>query len=84
MNLIAIITARGGSKRIPQKNIKSFLGQPIIKYSIDAALSSGLFDEVMVSTDDLTIAGSPKITVPLFRLFDRLNTSDDIPLHQMF
>lgn len=54
---IAIITARGGSKRIPRKNIKSFLGHPIIKYSIDAAIQSKCFDEVMVSTDDREIAG---------------------------
>jgi len=53
---VAIITARGGSKRIPRKNIKPFLGQPIIKYSIEAALSSGCFDEVIVSTDDKEIA----------------------------
>lgn len=53
---VAIIIARGGSKRIPRKNIKSFLGQPIIKYSIAAAFSSGYFDEVMVSTDDQEIA----------------------------
>lgn len=53
---IAIITARGGSKRIPRKNIKEFCGQPIIKYSIDAALNAGCFDEVMVSTDDMEIA----------------------------
>lgn len=53
---VAIITARGGSKRIPLKNIKNFLGRPIIKYSIDAALQSGCFDEVMVSTDDRRIA----------------------------
>lgn len=53
---VAIITARGGSKRIPRKNIKLFSGQPIINYSIKAALDSGLFDEVMVSTDDLEIA----------------------------
>ena len=55
-NKIAIITARGGSKRIPRKNIKSFLGKPIISYSIEAAISSNLFDEVMVSTDDDEIA----------------------------
>lgn len=55
-NSIAIITARGGSKRIPRKNIKSFLGQPIISYSINAALESNCFDEVMVSTDDAEIA----------------------------
>jgi len=49
---IAIIPARGGSKRIPRKNIKHFLGKPIIAYSIKAALDSGLYDTVMVSTDD--------------------------------
>lgn len=53
---IAIITARGGSKRIPKKNIKSFCGKPIIAYSIEAALKSELFDEVMVSTDSDEIA----------------------------
>jgi len=53
---IAIITARGGSKRIPKKNIKFFLGKPIIAYSIETAINSGLFDEVMVSTDDSEIA----------------------------
>ena len=53
---VAIITARGGSKRIPHKNIKEFCGQPIICYSIQAALESGAFDEVMVSTDDEEIA----------------------------
>lgn len=56
MGTIGIITARGGSKRIPRKNIRLFLGQPIIKYAIDAALASGLFEEVMVSTDDPEIA----------------------------
>ena len=52
MPRLAIIPARGGSKRIPRKNIKNFHGKPIIAYSIEAALKSGLFDEVMVSTDD--------------------------------
>lgn len=56
MKTVAIITARGGSKRIPRKNIKEFLGRPIIEYSIKAALDSGVFDEVMVSTDDEEIA----------------------------
>lgn len=55
-NNLCIIPARGGSKRIPRKNIKDFLGKPIIAYSIEAALSSGLFSEVMVSTDDKEIA----------------------------
>ena len=54
--IIAIITARGGSKRIPRKNIKEFCGKPIIEYSIEAALKSNIFDEVMVSTDDSEIA----------------------------
>jgi len=57
---LAIITARGGSKRIPHKNIKLFLGQPIIKYSIDTTLKSKCFDEIMVSTDDKKIAGISK------------------------
>lgn len=56
MKRIAIIPARGGSKRIPRKNIRDFLGKPIIAYSIEAALASGLFEEVMVSTDDKEIA----------------------------
>lgn len=56
MSSIAIITARGGSKRIPKKNIRDFCGKPIIAYSIEAALSSGIFDEVMVSTDSEEIA----------------------------
>lgn len=54
--IIAIITARGGSKRIPRKNIKEFCGKPIIEYPIEAALNSNIFDEVMVSTDDSEIA----------------------------
>jgi len=53
---ICIIPARGGSKRIPRKNIKPFLGIPIIGYSIKAALASNLFDKVMVTTDDDEIA----------------------------
>src|SRR5680860_1474286 len=56
MRNLAIIPARGGSKRIPRKNIKDFLGKPIIAYSIEAALKSGIFDEVMVSTDSQEIA----------------------------
>jgi len=51
-NALAVVTARGGSKRIPRKNIRPFLGRPILAYSIEAALTSGLFDEVMVSSDD--------------------------------
>lgn len=56
MSGIAIITARGGSKRIPKKNIRPFAGKPIVAWSIEAALLSGVFDEVMVSTDSEEIA----------------------------
>ena len=70
MASIAIITARGGSKRIPKKNIKEFCGKPIIAYSIEAALNSGAFDEVMVSTDSeeiATIAREYGAVVPFLR-----------------
>lgn len=56
MSNLAIIPARGGSKRIPRKNIREFLGKPIIAYSIKAAQDSGLFEEIMVSTEDPEIA----------------------------
>lgn len=68
--VIAIIPARGGSKRIPRKNIRDFLGKPMIAYSIEAAINSGLFDEVMVSTDDEEIAKialTYGASVPFFR-----------------
>ncbi len=67
---VAIITARGGSKRIPRKNVKEFLGKPILLYSIEAALKSGMFDEVMVSTEDAEIAQLAEkagAKVPFFR-----------------
>lgn len=69
-NNICIIPARGGSKRIPRKNIKLFLGKPIIAYSIEAAIKSEIFDEIMVSTDDIEIASIAKeygAKVPFFR-----------------
>lgn len=53
---IAIIPARGGSKRIPRKNVRPFAGKPLIAYSIEAARNSGLFDHIIVSTDDEEIA----------------------------
>ncbi|MCX7863275.1 MAG: pseudaminic acid cytidylyltransferase [Bacteroidales bacterium] len=67
---LAIIPARAGSKRIPHKNIKDFLGKPIIAYSIEAAIQSNLFDEIMVSTDDeitASIAQQYGARVPFFR-----------------
>ncbi|HRS18751.1 MAG TPA: pseudaminic acid cytidylyltransferase [Bacteroidales bacterium] len=76
MNCIAIIPARGGSKRIPRKNIKPFHGKPIIAYSIEAALQSGLFTEVMVSTDDEEIAEIAKsygAKVPFYRSAETAN-----------
>lgn len=76
MSAIAIITARGGSKRIPGKNIKEFCGKPIIAYSIEAAIKSGCFDEIMVSTDSEDIkkvAISYGATVPFMRSTDTAN-----------
>ncbi|MBO4912653.1 MAG: pseudaminic acid cytidylyltransferase [Butyrivibrio sp.] len=70
MSSVAIITARGGSKRIPGKNIKNFCGKPIIAYSISAAIESGAFDVVMVSTDDEKIAEIAReagAEIPFFR-----------------
>ena len=77
MKSIAIITARGGSKRILKKNIKEFCGKPIIAYSIEAALKSKLFDVVMVSTDSEEIAAVARhygAEVPFMR---SVKTSDD-------
>lgn len=74
---VAVIPARGGSKRIPQKNIKAFHGKPMIAYSIEAALASGCFDKVIVSTDDEEIATIAELygaEVPFLR---PANISDD-------
>ena len=76
MSRIAIIPARGGSKRIPRKNIKEFCGKPILAYSIEAALNSNLFDEVMVSTDNNEIAEIAKqygASVPFLRSAETAN-----------
>ena len=73
MTKLAIIPARGGSKRIPRKNIRDFAGKPIIAYSIEIAFASGIFDEVMVSTDDTEIAEIAVrygAKVPFFRSAD--------------
>src|SRR3990172_8756110 len=70
MSNLCIIPAGGGSKRIPRKNIKDFLGKPIIAYSIQVALECGLFDEVMISTDDNEITQIAKqygASVPFIR-----------------
>lgn len=83
MNALAIILARGGSKRIPRKNIRPFHGRPIISYPIAAALESGCFSEVMVSTDDAEIAGIARecgAHVPFLRSAENSNDhagSDD-------
>lgn len=76
MRKIAIIPARGGSKRIPHKNILPFLGKPIMAYSIENALASQMFDIVMVSTDDKQIAEIAKqygAEVPFFRSAETSN-----------
>lgn len=76
MRNLCIIPARGGSKRIPRKNVKFFLGKPIIAYSIKVALECGLFTEVMVSTDDKEIAEIATrygANIPFFRSDDTSN-----------
>ncbi|MFA0467372.1 pseudaminic acid cytidylyltransferase [Vibrio breoganii] len=84
---IAIIPARGGSKRIPRKNIKLFHGKPMIAYSIEAAKQSGCFDKVIVSTDDLEIADVAKewgAEVPFSRpeaISDDFATTKDVMHH---
>lgn len=77
MKNVAIITARGGSKRIPRKNIKNFCGKPIIAYSIQAAIESRIFDEVMVSTDDAEIASIATKTGALVPFMRSSQTSND-------
>jgi len=84
---IAIIPARGGSKRIPEKNIKPFAGKPIIYYSIEAARKSGLFDMIIVSTDSESIASVARnfgATIPFIRP-DELSTdtasTEDVIIH---
>lgn len=74
---VAIIIARGGSKRIPRKNIKPFLGKPIIDYSIIAAQNAGCFDEIMVSTDDTEIAETAKNAGAVVPFMRSVATSDD-------
>ena len=84
---IAIIPARGGSKRIPRKNIKEFHGKPMIAYSIETALNSGCFDKVIVSTDDAEIAEVAKkygAEVPFMRpsnIADDYATTLDVIKH---
>ncbi len=80
---LAIIPARGGSKRIPRKNVKSFLGRPIISYAIEAAKASGVFGQVMVSTDDPAIAKIAEkagAVVPFLRSRD--NSSDQATISE--
>ena len=81
---LAIIPARIGSKRIPKKNIKDFFGKPIISYSIQAAIESGLFDTVMVSTDSIEvaeIAHKAGASVPFIRTIE--NSNDSATLYQV-
>ena len=84
MKTIAIIPARGGSKRIPKKNIKDFLGRPVISYAINAAINSKVFDKVIVSTDNEEIADiSIKYgaEIPFFR--SNKNSSDYAPINDV-
>jgi len=85
--VVAIIPARGGSKRIPKKNIKDFFGKPLIAYSIEVALQSKLFDKIIVSTDDEEIAKIAKeygAEVPFMRppeLSDDFTATEDVVKH---
>lgn len=84
MERIAIIPARGGSKRIPSKNIKNFYGKPIIAYSIEAALESNCFQRVIVSTDNNEIAKIASIygaEIPFLRSCE--NSDDYSSLHDV-
>lgn len=74
---LCIIPARGGSKRIPGKNLKQFIGKPIIAYSIEVALECELFDEVMVSTDDPKIAKISKKYGAIVPFMRSANNSND-------
>lgn len=84
---VAIIPARGGSKRIPRKNIRLFAGKPIIAWSIEAAIDSGLFDRIVVSTDDTEIADVAKqhrAEIPFLRpkeLADDFTGTNDVVKH---
>ena len=86
---VAIIPARGGSKRIPRKNIKNFHGKPLIAYSIEVALKSELFDKVIVSTDDTEIADIAKkygADIPFLRpkeLADDFTGTEDVINHTL-
>jgi N-acylneuraminate cytidylyltransferase len=76
-DIIAIITARGGSKRIPKKNIKEFFGKPMLSYAINACKVSGIFSEIMVSTDNeeiAEVASNNGANIPFMR---SQKTSDD-------
>ena len=76
-NCVAIITARGGSKRIPRKNIKEFVGKPIIQYSLQAAMAADIFEEIMVSTDDDEIAAVAKKAGAIVPFKRSLEAADD-------
>jgi N-acylneuraminate cytidylyltransferase len=84
---LAVIPARGGSKRIPRKNIKMFHGQPMIAWSVQAAIESGCFDEIWVSTDDEEIAEVAQAygaKIPFLRpthLSDDFATTADVMSH---
>lgn len=89
MSVIAVIPARGGSKGVPHKNIKELCGKPLISYTIKAALDSGIFDKVIVSTDDPMIAEVSKkygAEIPFLRpdnISGDMATSDDVMLHAL-
>lgn len=84
MKILAVIPARGGSKRVPRKNIKNFYGKPILSYSIDNAQKSKIFDYVHVSTEDTEIYNIA-VTLGCDPLFyrDSLSAADDVPVRDV-
>jgi pseudaminic acid cytidylyltransferase len=89
MSVVTVIPARGGSKRIPHKNIKPFCGRPMIAYSIEAAKNAGIFDRIIVSTDSKEIASIAKdlgAEIPFMRpveLADDFVGTDSVILHAL-
>ncbi len=89
MSVVAVIPARGGSKRIPHKNIKPFCGKPMIAYSIKAAKNAGIFDRIIVSTDSKEVASIAKdfgAEIPFMRpveLADDFADTDAVTLHAL-
>lgn len=85
---VAVIPARGGSKRLPRKNILPFAGKPLLAWSVEAALDSGVFEDVVVSTEDEEIAEFARrygASVPFMRdaVYDDVSNVSDVTVHAL-